>query len=43
VQQDVDTYDLGTGKWGLVTLIYAGDDAKLVEKIKPSLKKGGLL
>jgi hypothetical protein len=42
VQADIEHYDLGTAKWDLVTLIYAGDDAKLVERIKPSLKKGGL-
>jgi len=42
VQADLDTWDLGKNKWDLVTLIYAGDDAKLVERIKPSLKKGGL-
>jgi hypothetical protein len=42
VQADVDTWDLGTNKWDLVTLIYAGADPKMVERIKPSLKKGGL-
>lgn len=42
VQADVDHWDLGIAKWDLVTLIYAGNDEKLVEKIKPSLKKGGL-
>ncbi len=42
VQADLDTWDLGTNKWDLVTLIYAGSDAKMVERIKPSLKKGGL-
>ena len=39
---DVDNYDFGKAKWDLVTLIYSGDDAKLVERIKPALKKGGL-
>lgn len=42
IQADIDHYDLGTAKWDLVTMIYAGHDAKLVERIKPSLKKGGL-
>ena len=42
VSADIDTWDFGTARWDLVTLIYAGDDAKLVEKIKPSLRKGGL-
>ena len=42
VQQDIDKYDLGTGKWDLVTLIYAGADPKLVDRIKPSIRRGGL-
>ena len=41
VQADVDSYDLGKDKWDLVTLIYAGSDPRMVEKIKPSIKKGG--
>ena len=39
---DEDVYDLGTNKWDLVTLIYAGANMKMVERIKPALKKGGL-
>jgi hypothetical protein len=42
VQQDIEKFDLGTSKWDLVTLIYAGDDPKLIERIKPSIRKGGL-
>jgi hypothetical protein len=42
VQADVDTWDFGKNKWDLVTMIYAGADPKMVERIKPSLKKGGL-
>ncbi len=42
VQADVDSYDLGKDKWDLVTLIYAGSDPTMIEKIKPSIKKGGL-
>ena len=42
VQSDIDKYDLGKDRWDLVTMIYAGDDAKLVERIKPAVKKGGL-
>lgn len=42
VQHDMNTYDLGTNKWDLISMIYAGNDMKLVEKIKPALKKGGL-
>lgn len=41
VEADIDTYDLGKEKWDLVTLIYAGSDPKLIERIKPSIKKGG--
>lgn len=42
VQQDIEKYELGTGKWDLVTLIYAGSDPKLIERIKPSIRRGGL-
>jgi hypothetical protein len=42
VQSEIEKYDLGTNKWDLVTMIYAGNDAKLLERIKPSIKKGGL-
>jgi SAM-dependent methyltransferase len=42
VNADIDKYDFGKNKWDLVTMIYAGDDAAWIEKIKPSLKKGGL-
>lgn len=42
VQADIDKYDFGTARWDLVTLIYAGDDPKLIARIKPSIRKGGL-
>ena len=42
VLEDFSTYDVGTARWDLVTLIYAGAEPKEVEKIKPSIKKGGL-
>lgn len=38
---DADAYDLGTARWDLVTMIYAGSSTKMIEKIKPSLKPGG--
>lgn len=41
VEADVDTWDLGKEKWDLVTLIYAGSRHELIERIKPSIKKGG--
>jgi SAM-dependent methyltransferase len=42
VQSEIEKYDLGKDKWDLVTMIYAGNDATLLERIKPSVKKGGL-
>jgi len=42
INANVDKWDLGKDKWDLVTMIYAGDDEKLVERAKASLKKGGL-
>jgi len=41
IEADVDTWDLGKDRWDLVTLIYAGNDPKLLERIKPAVKKGG--
>ena len=42
VLMDIAKYDFGTSRWDLVTLIYAGSDPKLVDRIKPSIRKGGL-
>jgi SAM-dependent methyltransferase len=42
VQADMDTWDFGKDRWDLVTMIYAGADPKMVERIKPSLRHGGL-
>jgi len=42
VQQDIDKYDFGTSKWDLVTMIYAPSDPKLIARIKPSIRKGGV-
>jgi SAM-dependent methyltransferase len=42
VQADVEKFDFGKDKWDLVTLIYAGNDATTIEKIKDSIKKNGL-
>jgi SAM-dependent methyltransferase len=41
VLADIDTWDLGKDRWDLVTLIYAGSNHALIERIKPSIKKGG--
>lgn len=42
IEGDMETYDLGRDKWDLVTMIYCGTSKKVIDKIKPSLKKGGL-
>ena len=42
VVKDMDKYDFGVARWDLVTLIYAGADLAQIERIKPSIKKGGL-
>jgi len=41
VEADIDTWDLGKDRWDLVTLIYAGSRHEEIERIKPSIKKGG--
>jgi SAM-dependent methyltransferase/ketosteroid isomerase-like protein len=43
VEADIDTWDFGRERWDLVTLIYAGNDERQVERCKASLKPGGLL
>jgi len=42
VNVNIDEYDFGTSRWDLVTMIYAGDKVAWIEKIKPSLRPGGL-
>lgn len=42
VVSDIEKYDLGKDRWDLVTLIYAGARPALIERIKPSIKRGGL-
>lgn len=42
IEADIDKWDLGTDRWDLITMIYAGNDHKLVDKAKAGLKKGGL-
>jgi len=41
VDMDIDRYDFGTNRGDLVTMIYATDNTTWMEKIKPSLRKGG--
>ena len=38
----IDEYDFGKNRWDLVTMIYAGNSTDWIEKIKPSLRPGGL-
>ncbi len=42
VMADIKTWDYGKERWDLVTLIYAGSDHDVIEKMKTSLKRGGL-
>jgi hypothetical protein len=42
IEADVDTWDPGKDRWDLVTLLYAGANAKRVEHLKPSIRTGGL-
>lgn len=41
IQTTVEDFDLGTARWDLVTMIYAGRDVELVKRIAPSIKRGG--
>jgi len=42
INADIDTYDFGIGRWDLVTMIYATDNTKWIEKAKLALRQGGL-
>lgn len=42
VLANIDEYDFGAARWDLVTMIYAGTDKGWIERIKPSIKPGGL-
>jgi SAM-dependent methyltransferase len=41
IEDDIEKADLGTAKYDLVTMIYAGNDAKTIAKAKQALKPGG--
>ncbi|MBK7534027.1 MAG: methyltransferase domain-containing protein [Myxococcales bacterium] len=43
VNANLDDYDFGKDRWDLVTMIYAGDKVAWLDKIRPSLRRGGLL
>jgi SAM-dependent methyltransferase len=42
IETDSDTWDFGTSRWALVTMIYSGADVPTVERVKTSLRRGGL-
>jgi hypothetical protein len=42
VKADLDHWDFGDDRFDLVVLMYAGDHAKWIDKIKASLRAGGL-
>lgn len=42
VVANVETWDIGTAKWDLVTMIYAGADEALIARAQKGVKKGGL-
>jgi precorrin-6B methylase 2 len=43
VQGDADTYDFGKDKYDLVTMIYAGSDGALVDKLAAATKANGYI
>jgi SAM-dependent methyltransferase len=42
IVDNVETWDIGTGKWDLITMIYAGADETLIARAQKGVKKGGL-
>lgn len=42
INADIDDWDFGVDRFDLVTLLYVGDHAKWIDKIKASLRSGGL-
>lgn len=42
VTAENDSWDFGDDRFDLVTLMYAGDDARWIDRIKTSLRAGGL-
>jgi hypothetical protein len=41
INADVDTWDMGRDRWDLITMIYAGDDTKLIERVKSASRNEG--
>jgi SAM-dependent methyltransferase len=42
IHADIDRWDFGENHFDLVTMMYAGDHARWIDKIKASLREGGL-
>ena len=42
IHADLDEWDPGVDRYDLVTLMYAGDHARWIDKIRTSLRRGGL-
>ena len=42
IQADMERWDYGVERWDLVSMIYAGDDPRHVERLQRSIKRGGL-
>lgn len=42
IEANLDTWDFGVARWDLVTMIYAGNHDAWIEKLVPSLRRGGL-
>jgi SAM-dependent methyltransferase len=43
IEADLATWDFGRERWDLVVFVYAGADPKDIERIKTSLRPGGLV
>lgn len=42
INADIDEWDFGVNRFDLVTLLYVGDHARWIDKIKASLRSGGV-
>lgn len=42
IDADIDEWDFGENRFDLVTMLYAGDHVKWIDKIKTSLREGGI-
>lgn len=42
INADIETMDFGENRYDLVTMLYAGDHVRWIDKIRASLRRGGL-